>query len=211
MTLLQELGVFVQDAAGLHVQLEPDASRLPRRSAAVTAHWRASMAPPACLTVPIVEALAQAVRCQEARAAIATLDSALHLGIINKAGLATIFARLPRRYGVLKDLVDGRCESGPETLVRLVLRTLECQVDLQVSIDGIGRVDFLVDGWLIIECDSQAFHSDWAARKRDLRRDRMAAERGYVTLRLLAEDIMWHRDDVRGAIAGLLRRGQFQR
>lgn len=67
-----------------------------------------------------------------------------------------------------------------------------------------GRVDFVVDGWLVIECDSKDHHSSWADQKRDRRRDQQAAVRGYATYRPIAEDIMWNPDEVRAAVVGLL-------
>jgi very-short-patch-repair endonuclease len=39
----------------------------------------------------------------------------------------------------------------------------------------VGRVDFLVEGWLIIECDSKAHHEGWDKQRRDRRRDLAAA------------------------------------
>ena len=35
--------------------------------------------------------------------------------------------------------------------MRLMLRGLGCQIEVQVVIPGVGRVDFVVDGWLIVE------------------------------------------------------------
>lgn len=89
--------------------------------------------------------------------------------------------------------------------MRLILKSIGCSFEVQVRIDEVGRVDFLVDGWLIIECDSESFHSSWADQKRDRRRDQAAAKRGFTTFRPIAEDIMWHPDVVREAILGLLR------
>jgi very-short-patch-repair endonuclease len=88
--------------------------------------------------------------------------------------------------------------------MRLMLRSLGCVIEVQPEIDGVGRVDFLIDGWLIVECDSKAHHSDWVAQRRDRRRDQAAAARGYTTFRPIAEDIMWAPDRVRAAAVGLL-------
>ena len=76
--------------------------------------------------------------------------------------------------------------------------------DLQVEIDGVGRVDLVVDGWLVVECDSRAHHRTPEAQLRDRARDRAAAARGYVTLRLLAEDILFHPEAVLAALRGAL-------
>jgi very-short-patch-repair endonuclease len=126
--------------------------------------------------------------------------------LIRSDELDELFAGIPRRFGVLRALIDARAESGPESLLRLMLRRLGCRFDVQVKIDGVGRVDFVVDGWLIVECDSEAHHGDWAARRRDLRRDQAAAPLGYSTFRPIAEDIMWNPDAVQAALRGLVRR-----
>ena len=77
-----------------------------------------------------------------------------------------------------------RARQGPVAVVsaaRLGVR-LDC-------IEGVGRVDFVVDGWLIIECDSRAHPEGWAKQKRDRERDLAAAALGYTTIRPIAEDI----------------------
>ena len=204
LSLVRHLGVFVLTASPLHMQVEVGASRLPPRPPGVVCHWRVSQAPSRALIADVVEALAQAVRCQGPREAIATLDSALHRRLIDEESLSAVFARLPRRFMTLRELLDARSESGAESLMRLILRTLGCRVDVQVKIRGVGRVDFVVDGWLIVECDSEEHHSGWQAQKRDRRRDLAAARLGYTTVRVIAEDIFFHRDDVREALQDVL-------
>lgn len=162
------------------------------------------MPEPDALSVEAFDAVVDAVRCQDPRAAIATIDSALHLHVLRVDELDELFDVLPRRYRRLRGLIDSRAESGPETLVRLMLRGLGCRVGVQVQIEGVGRVDLLVDDWLIVECDSRQFHSHWEAQREDRRRDLAAAERGYSTIRLTAEDIMWRPEVVLCALRGLL-------
>jgi very-short-patch-repair endonuclease len=204
---LARRGVFVLESGALHVHLHDNRSRPPTVNRRVRRHWgRLSRTPhPAAVVVELFDALREAVRCQPPRAAIATLDSALHLGLIREDDLAELFSALPRRFGVVRKLVDGRCESGPESLVRLILRSLGLRYEIQVPIDSVGRVDFLVEGWLIVECDSFEHHSGWEAQRRDRRRDQKAAALGYATYRPIAEDIMWKPDEVRAALAGLVR------
>lgn len=204
VSLLALLGVFVHHRSGLHVQQDPLASRRPVAPHDVRYHWRPSASPRDSAVVDVVEALARAVRCQAPRSAVATLDSAWHLGLVDEAGIGEVFARLPERYRVLRGLLDRRSEAGTETLVRLLLRSLGCRVDLQVRIDGVGRVDLLVDGWLIVECDSAQFHGTWEVHKNDRRRDLAALERGYTTIRLLAEDVLYHPERVRSALERIL-------
>jgi very-short-patch-repair endonuclease len=205
VSLLRLIGVFVHEKHDLHLQFDRDASRVPDRPRGVRAHWRASAAPRDDLAADLIEALVAACRCQAPRSAVATLDSAWHAGLIGEPEIAAVFARLPARFAVLRPLLDARSEAGTESLVRLILRSLDCHIDVQAEIEGVGRVDFLLNGWLIVECDSRGYHSDWAQQRKDRRRDAAAAARGYVTLRLIAEDILFHRDVVRAALSGLIR------
>jgi len=207
VSLLSHLGVFVHSRTGPHIQIDPHATRLPSRPAEVRCHWRPTAAPAESLVADLTGALAQAVLCQPARHAIATLDSAWHLGLVDERGVDEAFRRLPARFSVLRGLLDARSEAGVETLVRLILRTLGHRPQLQVVIDGVGRVDLVVDGWLIVECDSRRFHSGWDAQVRDRRRDVAALARGYVTVRLLAADVLSRPESVRAQLEEILGHG----
>ncbi|SFR95452.1 hypothetical protein SAMN04487846_1175 [Microbacterium sp. cf046] len=196
VSLLAALGIFVRVEHSLHAQFDRGTTRLPPRPPEVVAHWRPSGSPRSALASDIVGALAQACRCQAPRDAIASLDNAWHRGFVDEDDIAAIFARLPRRYRALRELLDRRSESGPETIMRLMLRGLGCDVQVQVAITGVGRVDLIVDGWLIVECDSREFHGGWEAQKRDRARDIAAATLGYTTIRPIAEDILYRTESV---------------
>lgn len=215
LSFLALLGVFVLENRALHVHVLPGDSRLrdplDRRrrrrvgTGGVVVHWsRLIESVGAACAVSVIDAAAHAVRCQPPRAAVATLDSLLNKGLITPLQLRDLFAMLPRRFAVLEGLVDGRAESGTETLVRLMARMLGCDIRLQVTFRGIGRVDLLLDGWLVIECDSKAHHSGWAQQERDRERDVALAALGYTTLRLTAAMIIYRPDEVFAAIRGLL-------
>ncbi len=169
-------------------------------------HWGSLLeAAGSSSAVNVLDALAHAVRCQPPRAAIATIDSALHQGFILEAQLADLFAALPARFRPLLPLIDGRAESGPESLVRLMARMLGCDIRLQVEFDGVGRVDLVLDGWLVVECDSKEFHASWEAQLRDRERDLALAAMGYCTIRLTAATIMYRPDEAFAALKGLIR------
>ncbi|MFB7894545.1 hypothetical protein ACFC1I_20240 [Microbacterium sp. NPDC056044] len=204
---LVRLGVFVLDADGLHLHLHDNREGVATPTRRTRRHWDRLRRPPApwSTSVEAFDAVLQAVRCQQPRAALATLDSALHLRVLRPDDLGELFEALPRRHRVLRRLIDARAESGPESLMRLMLRSLRASFDVQVEIVGVGRVDFVVDGWLIVECDSRGFHATWEEQRRDRRRDQAAAALGYATYRPIAEDIMWHPGEVRAALEGLLR------
>nr|WP_274637940.1 hypothetical protein [Microbacterium bovistercoris] len=207
VTELRRRGIFVLEKSADHVHIDPSAARrkvLPDKEVVHRRELRRTPHPDAMSVEPF-DAPLDAVMCQEPRAAIASIDSALHHGLLPASDVDELFQALPRRFRRLRHLVDASAESGPETFVRLILRALVCSFQPQVVIPGVGRVDFLVDGWLIIECDSKAYHSSWDDQLEDRRRDLAAAERGYVTLRIVAADILGHPDKVRTAIAGILR------
>ncbi|GAA1862877.1 hypothetical protein ACFQZV_12620 [Microbacterium koreense] len=208
VSLLGLLGVFVRHPGPLHLQFEHGTTRLPPRPPGTVAHWRACGRSSQALATHPVSALIQACRCQAEEDAVASLDSAVNLGVLDEAQLNEVFAALLRRLRRLRHLVDGRSESGPETIVRLILRSLGALVDVQVVITGVGRVDLLVDGWLIIECDSRAHHEGWDQQRRDRRRDLAAARLGYSTIRPIAEDILYRTAAIRDVLAEILAQGQ---
>lgn len=199
---LARRGVFVLEANRLHVRVSETAGRLRCEGREVRIHWSGGGERDAA-NVDLLDALREAMLCQPPVEAVATLDSALHLGLVDEADLAEVFRRLPRRVQILRRLTDAAAEAGSESIMRLLLRKAGCHVQSQVRIPGVGRVDFLVDGWLIIECDGEAHHGGWEKQRRDKRRDQVAASLGYATYRPIAEDIFWHRDAVMAAVRGL--------
>jgi very-short-patch-repair endonuclease len=207
LSLLAAIGVFVHHCDVLHVHVVPGTSRIRNPTSEQTKlHWRTGLSDVTPLHVTsVIDALSLAIRCQTPRAALATLDSALHHGLVTWDQVIAIFDRLPERFAPLIGLIDASAESGPETFMRLILRAMGVSFKTQVIILGVGRVDFVVDGWLIIECDSRAFHSGWDQQIEDRRRDLAAARLGYVTIRPLASDIMGSDSSVRDAVSEVIR------
>jgi very-short-patch-repair endonuclease len=201
--------VFVQERHGVHAHLRTNGV-IRGPDDGVVRHWGRLIRAvhPRSLVVEPLDALRQAVICQSPRAAIASVDSALNKGIVRQDELDELFAAIPARRRVILPHIDGRAEAGTETLVRLMVRALGGHVELQVRIRDVGRVDMIVDGWLVIECDSRAYHSDWQTQLEDRRRDLALAERGYVSIRPAAEDILYRPEVVVEAIAGMLRAGR---
>lgn len=218
LSLLALMGIFVRVNNSLHVHMSRGSSRMRRPGSRksrlahrtkrkyVKLHWAplATAVAQAATVVNVRDALAHAVQCQTARDAVATLDSAINQGFVQLADVVEIISSLPARYAVLAALVDERAQSGPETLVRLMARGLGCDVELQARFEGVGYVDLVLDGWLVIECDSERFHSSWEQQKKDRERDVALAALGYTTLRLTAELIMYRPEEALAALRGLL-------
>jgi very-short-patch-repair endonuclease len=215
-SLFAELGIFAVKDGRLHVRVEPNAARLRAhpgttagantRGTAPRVHWGVRHGSTASRDrVDLSDAIIDLVRCQPPRLVVATLDNLLHRGALAPEELEEVFALLPSRYRPILALVDGRAESGIESLVRLMLRAMGGRLELQATIDTVGRVDLIVNGWLIVECDSREFHEGWDQQRRDRRRDLAAAALGYTTIRLLAEDVLYRPDDVHAALRAVLR------
>ncbi|SFN34120.1 Very-short-patch-repair endonuclease [Mycetocola miduiensis] len=170
-------------------------------------HWRPLLRPgdASAHAVSPTDAVAQAIRCQPPRMAVATLDSALNRRIIGPDDVRLIFDALPHRFEPIRSLSDGRAEAGSETILRLLVRAAGLEFDIQVFIDGVGRVDMLIEGCLVVEADSRAYHSATDRYITDRTRDTTLAMLGYLSLRLLYEDIMFRPERVVAAILGLLR------
>ncbi|MGZ8803907.1 MAG: hypothetical protein ACXWZG_01215, partial [Microbacterium sp.] len=195
---LRRRGIFVLRSEELHLHFERGTRKFAGARGADVWHWRPLLRTPhpRSTDVHVIDALAQAIECQAPRAAVATIDSALHLRMIDEDDLDEIFAHVSPRRRVLRRFVDGRAESGPETLVRLIALMLGFDVELQRRFPGVGRVDLVLDGWLVVECDSAQFHSGWDAQKRDRRRDVALAALGMASLHIIAEDILYHPERV---------------
>lgn len=218
VSALADRHVFVFRPDAGHIHLERGASRLrspgdrrlplsTRNRDGATLHWSPLLRPEdaSAHVVGAVDAVAQALRCQSPRMAVATLDSALNLKIIRSGDVRLIFDSLPERFQTIRALSDGRAEAGSETILRLLVRFAGLEFDIQVFIDGVGRVDMLIEGCLVVEADSRAHHAAWDRYVTDRTRDTTLAALGYLSLRLLYEDIMYRPERVTSAILGLLR------
>jgi len=73
-----------------------------------------------------------------------------------------------------------------------------------VFLSGIGRVDFLLDGFLIVEIDGFAFHSRRGDMLRDRARNNSSTVNGYSVLRYMPEHIWFNSDQVLAEIRAVL-------
>ena len=97
-------------------------------------------------------------------------------GLLDSQQLNVAAARLAA------DDLDHRSESGIESLVRVALRDSGLHVASQVVVPGVGRVDLLVEGRVIVEVDGRRWHAGEQAR--DYWRDLELARRGYAVVRV---------------------------
>jgi very-short-patch-repair endonuclease len=154
--------------------------------------------------VGVVLALLQYATCESEERFFAALESALRLGLLADSGLARLRARLPEAKRWLIDFASDQADSGLESLLRLRLHLCGISLRSQVLIPGLGTVDFLLEGRIILEADGRANHDSPGKRHKDLMRDAIAAAQGYETLRFDYAMIIFEWRRVLAAIEGRL-------
>ena len=209
---LAAAGIWVQDASRVHVHLHRGSSRVrdplsgkpvvasaPLRN--FTLHWKPLVAPndATSASIGIIDAMIHAVVCQPPDFAVASLDSAVRFGLITPMQLDVVFFHVPARLHHLRELIDSRSESILETLFRLQLRRLRLPYALQVEFAGVGRVDFVVAGRVIVETDGAAFHGAPTA-ERDYDRDVKLVALGYLVIRLNYRQVVFEPGAVMAAV-----------
>ncbi|GAB3605418.1 hypothetical protein GCM10027413_08270 [Conyzicola nivalis] len=218
VSALQRHGVWVPPHSFPHVSVEPNASRLrsprdrsrplePQNRDGCEVHWAGAVEidDASVHTCGIVNALAQTIRCQPAEFAVAALDSAMYQGRVTARQVAAIFAALPKRLTPLRSLIDSRCMSGIETLIRLALIDRGIPFEVQVRFVGVGVVDFVVAGCVVVEVDGREYHEGEVPTARDYARDAELAARGYIVVRLNYRQVMFERELAIAAIVGAVR------
>ncbi|MDN4475927.1 type IV toxin-antitoxin system AbiEi family antitoxin domain-containing protein [Demequina sp. SYSU T00192] len=146
-----------------------------------------------------------ASRCTAREEQLVIVDAALSRGLLRRGDIAGFTATGGERRAFLLRHASAASGSLLETMTGLILRRARIPFAQQVEIEGLGRVDFVVDGRLIVEVDGRATHDTPEQFVEDRRRDRAAAIRGYRVLRFTYGDVIRRPDtvlaDVRSALA----------
>jgi very-short-patch-repair endonuclease len=137
-----------------------------------------------------VAALKAASRCLSPREHLVVADAMLHAGLITDRDLVFGGGGTSARSAWLMTRADARAESPLETLARLELVEGGLAVQPQVHIRGVGRVDLVVEGKLVVETDGREFHDTDDAFARDRKRDRALHGLGFVVLRFIRKDVV---------------------
>jgi very-short-patch-repair endonuclease len=153
---------------------------------------------------PALTMLEHAFRSLPNEHALAVLDSALHHRFLRDTDLPALAARLPNRLRPVVLAADGRADSGIETIARYLLRLAGLRVAVHPVLDGIGEVDLLVEGRLIVELDGREWHDDDDAFERDRHRDLVAATTRYRSLRFTWRKVLFEWPAVEAAVLAAL-------
>jgi very-short-patch-repair endonuclease len=163
-------------------------------------------------------------RSDQPRPVAAVEDVVLHgLGCLPPPASTALATSAIRLHGVPVDLLkdqlrgdrsapvlralrelDLRAESIVEVDAQHLFRTNGIAFEPQVFLPGIGRVDFLLNGFLIVEIDGFAFHSKRAAMLRDRDRNNSSTVKGYAVLRYMPEHIWFNQQQVLAEIQAAL-------
>lgn len=203
-SVLAQLGVWVLPIVlGPHVWLGARHALTHPGCTCVSHYYRGT---PPLGRSDLVTALLHLRRCAGDEAFFAAFESAWRRGLLSRSVRARVRDGLPATARWLLDLARSDADSGLESLLRLRLHLLSIRLDCQVVIRGVGRVDFLIGGMLILEADGKGNHDDESRRHRDLNRDAVASHLGYETLRFDYAQIVHDWQTVQAAILGALDR-----
>lgn len=218
LSALEEYGVFAIAKTFTHAHLDRAASRTrhpnsrrlrltDRERDGVEVHWGSLIdkSDGSEYAVGLLDALAQVLMCQHRWHAVASIDNALYLKLISETDLREVFAHLPSHLRPLLAAVDGRAEAGQETVLRMVLTESGVHCEPQVEVEGVGRVDLIVEGCVAVEADSRLAHDGWELHVRDRNRDVDIARMGIPTLRPAYQRTIYTPYEVRDAVLQLVR------
>ena len=208
-------GLWMLPDVALHVRVAPNASRL--RDPDVERRSLATGTPAVCVhftgATPHtgrdspVDALAAMLTCAPPLAGQIALDSSLNLGVVAPGELPRLRMMVPGIRRSIVDRADGGCDSGLETIIRVVLRSRRVRHRTQVAIPGVGRVDVLIGDRLVVELDGEAFHTG-PEFERDRRRDFELVQQGYLVVRLTYGMVMREWEVVQRGMLALIDRGE---
>lgn len=153
----------------------------------------------------LTDTLLHALRCLPAAESAIMVESALQQG---RTSLNYLRQRLPgNRNGAARavlDLVDGSAGSAIEVLARLLFRSQGIFTQTQVDLPGIGIVDFLLEGFLIVEIDGST-HLEPRQVKKDRGRNNASILAGYAVLRYGYRDVVYDPEKILSEVWQVLR------
>lgn len=175
------------------------ASRRPPAAAALAVVHRVDRTESGALWASASQAIDQASRCCTPLAHLVVIEAALRTGLIDRAQLDTMTLGNARRRDWLQTWSSARSESPLESVARAGFVCAGLEVEQQVEFTGVGRVDMVVEGALVVEADGWEYHADRKAFENDRERDGASLEIGVPVMRVTARML-------RGNLAGVVNR-----
>ena len=211
-------GLWTPRDTSLEVSVAPDARALRSptdkstrlstlQNPDITVHWTDHSAPGTRSAVGVLGCLIDVAKNQPAWVALAVIESALHLRRVSPAAWRRAVRVLPRHLDALLSAASALSGSGGESLAKYQFITTGIHFAQQVSIDGVGRVDFVVGDRLVVEIDGAEFHTTREAFEEDRRRDAALRTAGYRVLRFSYAQVSARWNEVEGAVAAAIGEG----
>lgn len=162
------------------------------------------------LALELPRAAAQLLGCGTPLEGLVAVDALLHT---ERATTASIAAELPHgRGGHARWVLDHATPAADSALESVLRYHLLCaavpDVVLQAAVPGVGHVDFLIGGWLIVETDGWGAHGDRTSFENDRARDATAAAQGLRTLRFTWDTVRHRPAAVLACIRSVLAEGR---
>lgn len=202
----------------LHVAVAPNACRLRARRSKTTrlselerprtrVHWRGERRGDDRFILSPVASLADVISCQSEEVVVAVAASVLHKSPWLADDWLDVARSAPVAVRARFVATDGVCESGTESIFLFHISPLGIPLRRQVSIPGVGRVDFLIGERLVVEVDGAEYHTDPVRFEADRRRDAVLSRLGYRVLRFSYRQVMFAWAEVEAAVFGAVLRG----
>lgn len=185
-TQARRLGLWVHDRnPGLHVAVTPGSAG--GKPDGIRVHWAKPLIPrpPGLLIDAIENVLAIVAECEPFEQALATWESALNKGLVQREALEA----LPLRAAARRVLGEAMpfADAGLETYLGLRLRWLRLPIRFQTWIAG-HRVDALVGERLVLQIDGGRHVG--AQRSEDIRHDAALTLMGFHVIRVSYTQMM---------------------
>lgn len=157
--------------------------------------------------VPVARAIAQMFRGRDLGKAVIAADLVLSRGLATHGDIrAELTERERRLVAWALDHVSERAASPPETTARLVLAAAGFRCEVNVKIPGVGLVDLLVEGRVVVELDGFTYHSGAPEFVRDRQRDRTLQALGYLVLRFARDEVDLRSSSIAADVEAVLAR-----
>lgn len=202
VTQAARLKIWVRDPSQRHfavprpgAEVRPAGARLHYRRPTVPRHRFA-------LTDSLADTLITIAHCQPYEDAVASWNSALNKGLIDREALAALPLQGPA--SAVLAATTPFADSGLESYVMLRLRWLRVPIRAQIWLFG-HRVDVLIGSRLVLQIDGG--HHVGAQRTEDIAHDAELELRGYRVIRVGYDQIMNNWPDVQDLVMQAIARG----
>ncbi|VXB88293.1 conserved hypothetical protein [Arthrobacter sp. 9V] len=156
----------------------------------------------------LADALIHALRCRPWAEALVMVECAVGRGDTTVEFLLRhLEGKRNGKARAVLGWVDRGAESLLETLARTHFRRAGINAQTQFYLDGVGYVDLILEGWLLVELDGR-HHSEWTQVKKDHRRGNISAVKGYTVLRYYYADVVHNPEAMVREVLAVLARGK---